>query len=388
MSKEMTKSAAKRESRRKEAKSARNKAKLGKTIGIIIGVAIAGLFVAAIGMGIWYSVDTTTSSADYSVCLNEDGTVKNANLSKVTAIDFASLTVPMSEVEYSDESVDSDVETMLSGYSYLDTETDKAVEDGDDVNIDYTGYIDGEAFENGSTNGEGQTIAVGTKQLIDTFEDQLIGHKVGDNFEVKVTFPENYDLDTTKAGKEATFDVTINSIRVNPEFTDEFVAENLSDKASTTEEYRAFLKNEGYKENLENYLETYVNDNASATGVPSDYIKNLRSLQKYTDEQMYSYYNSFYSSYLGYTPYAKLSDYTGAEGHDYEVQLKNAAKKTAATTLTYELAFKNAGLSISDTDYEEKVKEYPEETYGKGFVMQQIMREKVIEYAMSVVNVQ
>ncbi|MCQ2524903.1 MAG: FKBP-type peptidyl-prolyl cis-trans isomerase [Lachnospiraceae bacterium] len=388
MSNEMTKSAAKREARRKEVKASKNKVKLEKLIGTLIGILIAAIFVVAIGMGIWYSVDVTTSSSEYSLCLNEDGTIKGADLTKVTSIDFNSVTVPMSEVEYTDDSVSSDVSTMLTGYSYYDTETDKAVEDGDDVNIDYTGYIDGVAFENGSTNGNGQNISVGTKMLIDNFEDQLIGHKINDEFQVTVTFPEEYENDPSKAGKEATFDVKINSIRVTPEFTDEFVAEHLSDKASTAEGYRAFLKNEGYKENLRNYLEKYVADNASAKSVPSAYIKNLRSLQKYTDEQMYQYYNSFYSAYMGYTPYNKLSDYTGAEGHDYEVVLKNAAKKTAAATLTYELTFKSCGLSVSDADYQKMTEQYPEETYGKGFVMQQAMREKVLEYAMGLVKVQ
>ena len=388
MSEEMTKSAAKREARRKEAKAARNKAKIEKIVGVVIGVLIAAVFIVAIGMGIWYSVDVTTSSSDYSACLNDDGTVKNAKLSKVTAIDFASLTVPMSEVEYTDEKVEEEVSTMLKGYAYFDTETDKEIADGDDVNIDYTGYIDGVAFENGSTEGNGQNVAIGTKQLIDTFEDQLIGHKIGDNFEVTVTFPDDYDVDPSKAGKESTFDVTINSIKVVPEFTDEFVAENLSDKASDMASYRAFLKDSGYKENLKTYLENYVTDNAKASSIPSAYIKNLRSLQKYTDEQMYQYYNSFYASYMGYTPYSKLSDYTGAEGHDYEVKLKKSAQSTAAICLTYELAFKNAGLSISDDDYTAMTNQYPEETYGKGFIMQSAMRDKVLDWAMGVVNVQ
>ena len=91
--------------------------------------------------------------------------------------------------------------------------TDKSltVKDGDTVNIDYVGKIDGTAFEGGSTDGKGTDLKIGSGSYIDNFEDQLVGAHPGDEVEVTVTFPDNYDA-ADLAGKEAVFDVTVNGI--------------------------------------------------------------------------------------------------------------------------------------------------------------------------------
>ena len=85
------------------------------------------------------------------------------------------------------------------------------VKDGDTVNIDYVGYIDDVAFEGGNTQGQGTSLTIGSGSYIDDFEEQLIGHNVGDNVTVNVTFPENYGNDELN-GKDARFEVTINGI--------------------------------------------------------------------------------------------------------------------------------------------------------------------------------
>lgn len=90
-------------------------------------------------------------------------------------------------------------------------DTSLVVADGDTVNIDYTGYVDDVAFDGGSTNGAGAELTIGSGTYIDDFEDQLIGHNVGDEVEVNVTFPDDYSS-TDLAGKDARFDVTINGI--------------------------------------------------------------------------------------------------------------------------------------------------------------------------------
>lgn len=85
------------------------------------------------------------------------------------------------------------------------------VKDGDTVNIDYIGYVDDVAFEGGNTQGQGTSLKIGSHSYIDDFEEQLIGHNVGDKVTVNVTFPENYGNDQLN-GKDARFEVTINGI--------------------------------------------------------------------------------------------------------------------------------------------------------------------------------
>ena len=92
-----------------------------------------------------------------------------------------------------------------------DTDSSLEVKDGDTVNIDYVGKIDDVAFDGGSTDGNGTDLVIGSGSYIDNFEEQLIGAHPGDKVEVKVTFPDDYQV-TDLAGKEAVFDVTVNGI--------------------------------------------------------------------------------------------------------------------------------------------------------------------------------
>lgn len=91
------------------------------------------------------------------------------------------------------------------------TDTSLTVKDGDTVNIDYVGKIDGTAFDGGSTNGQGTDLEIGSGSYIDDFEDQLVGAHPGDEVEVTVTLPDDYGA-ADLAGKEAVFDVTVNGI--------------------------------------------------------------------------------------------------------------------------------------------------------------------------------
>ena len=91
------------------------------------------------------------------------------------------------------------------------TDTSLTVKDGDTVNIDYVGKIDGTAFDGGSTDGKGTDLVIGSGSYIDNFEDQLVGAHPGDEVEVTVTFPDDYGVDELN-GKEAVFDVTVNGI--------------------------------------------------------------------------------------------------------------------------------------------------------------------------------
>lgn len=98
--------------------------------------------------------------------------------------------------------------SKTSSYS---TDTSLTVEDGDTVNIDYVGTIDGVEFDGGSTGGSGTDLVIGSGSYIDDFEDQLIGSHPGDTVEVNVTFPDDYGNEELN-GKDAVFTVTINGI--------------------------------------------------------------------------------------------------------------------------------------------------------------------------------
>ena len=113
-----------------------------------------------------------------------------------------------------DGSSEDSQESDASGSSTLSTDTSLTVEDGDTVNIDYVGSIDGVEFDGGNTNGQGTDLTIGSGLYIDDFEEQLIGSHPGDTVEVNVTFPDDYSSEDLQ-GQDALFEVTINGIYQN-----------------------------------------------------------------------------------------------------------------------------------------------------------------------------
>jgi trigger factor len=112
----------------------------------------------------------------------------------------------------SDDDTDVVLEESEEEGTTLYTGTDVAVEDGDTVNIDYVGTVDGVEFSGGNTQGQGTDLVIGSGSYIDDFEEQLIGHYVGETVDVTVTFPDPYANDESLSGKEAVFETTINGI--------------------------------------------------------------------------------------------------------------------------------------------------------------------------------
>ena len=125
--------------------------------------------------------------------------------------DYKSVKVEKEVLDVNDEKVNAEIEIMRSNAGKLkEVADDEAAKDKDVTNINFEGFIDGEAFDGGKA--EGFDLTLGSKSFIDTFEDQIIGHKKGDEFDVNVTFPEEYHAENLK-GKPAVFKVKVNSIK-------------------------------------------------------------------------------------------------------------------------------------------------------------------------------
>ncbi len=160
-----------------------------------------------------------------------------------------------------------DVEAYLNRerekHSRINPVTDRAVKNGDLVNIDFEGFIDGVAFEGGK--GEKYDLEIGSKTFIDTFEEQIIGKNIGDEFDVNVTFPAEYGKEEL-ASKPAVFKVKINEIneKILPELNDEFVQdttefESLKDyKKEIKSKLTAMKKDEADKKMKESVLEALI----------------------------------------------------------------------------------------------------------------------------------
>lgn len=167
---------------------------------------------------------------------------------EVTLGKYMGITVTKIDTSVSDEDVDAELEKERDNNARIITVTDRPVADGDTAVIDYEGFVDGVAFEGGK--GENHPLVIGSHTFIDNFEEQLIGKNTGDDVEVSVTFPEQYQA-AELAGKPAVFKVKINEVKTKelPELDDEF-AQDVSE-FDTLAEYRESLKKklEEQKEN-------------------------------------------------------------------------------------------------------------------------------------------
>lgn len=178
-----------------------------------------------------------------------DGLIETYAAVSGTMADYANLEVTEVDlIEVTDDDIATGLETLCNANIQSTEITDRAVESGDTVDIDYIGYLDGVAFDGGTA--EGASLEIGSGSYIDGFEDGLIGANIGDTVSLELTFAEDYGSDELN-GQDVIFEVIINAITVEivPELTDELIQE-VSDTCTTIEEYEAELRETYEAENL------------------------------------------------------------------------------------------------------------------------------------------
>lgn len=189
----------------------------------------------------------------------------------------------MTKTEVTDVMVEYEMQNIVVKNGTTEKLTEGKAVDGDTVNIDFVGKIDGVAFDGGSTDGEGYSIQLGSNRLIDDFEEQIVGHKCGETFNVVVTFPKDYGQDDLN-GKEAIFETTLNYIERTsyPELTDALVASDADADCDTVEEYKEKTRKEleeQYAESDDSYNKsaviTVVMDNSKITTYPEQELQTL-----------------------------------------------------------------------------------------------------------------
>ena len=175
-------------------------------------------------------------------CSKADGVVLKATCTtrpEVNVPEYKGLKAPKVIDAVTDEVINEQIEAVRKRQARIITVEDRAAEMNDEVNIDFEGFKDGEAFDGGK--GEDFDLTLGSQQFIPGFEDQVVGHKTGEEFEINVTFPEDYQMKSL-AGQAVVFKIKINAIKTQelPEFDDEFVKD--VSEFDTVDEYKADLK--------------------------------------------------------------------------------------------------------------------------------------------------
>ena len=274
------------------------------------------------------SVLGSAADYDYQNFTYSDGLDENGYWEGIRALDYvtlpedyASIPVQRADVEPTSEDVQAQIDSLLSQNSTPQDVTDRAAANGDTVNIDYAGTVDGVAFTGGTYTG--YSLTLGSGSFIDGFEDQIVGHKPGETFEVNVTFPDGYSDSTDAEGnavvlsnKKAVFSVTLNYIseEILPELTDAWVEENFSstDGVHTVEDLRAEYQKMLYQNNLNTAVMNYLLANSTFKDLPkevTDYQVNQCLNYYYTMAQHYGYdLDSFLQAAAGYNSADDLLD--------------------------------------------------------------------------------
>jgi len=290
----------------------------------------------------------------------------------------------MPEYPVTDEDVERELTRVRERNSRMIPIEDRAVQDGDTANIDYEGFVDEVAFEGGK--GASYDLKIGSNTFIPGFEEQLVGHNSGDEFDISVSFPEDYSSEDLK-GKTARFHVKINAIKVRelPELDDEF-AKDVSE-FDTLAEYRESIRAKQAESN-QNRAKGAFEDNVIQAVVKNATAEIPAVMIDHEIEHMIEEQNSR-MQYQG----INLEQYLGYMGQtmeSFKEELRAPAETRVKTSLALDAIIKAESFEVSDEEinqefermaaqYGMKTEEIKERLGGNdGYIRENVIRQKAV----------
>ena len=269
--------------------------------------------------------------------------------------EYKNLTVAKQDREASEADVDARLADLQKQHAELVVKEEEAAE-GDTVVIDYEGFVGEEAFEGGK--GENYSLELGSGSFIPGFEDQLIGKKAGENVDVVVTFPEEYQAEDL-AGKEATFKVTVHEVKAKelPELDDEF-AKDVDDSVETLAALREKFLAE-IKDSKEEAAKDAVEEAAIRAAVENAEIVELPHVMVHDEvhRAMDEFLNNMQRQGIAPEMYYQL---TGSTEADLHKQFEGEADNRVKTNLVIEAIAKAEGFEATAEEIEAEIKELAE----------------------------
>lgn len=318
---------------------------------------------------------------NFSVGLTDDGFIEGIKATDyIEMVDYEGIEVKKSKINITDKYYDLYLKELLDKYVKKEKVTDRPIKDDDYVNIDYVGKINDVKFEGGSATN--YTVRIGVTQFIDDFIEQLIGHKIGETFDIEVTFPKEYPNSPDLAGKDAIFTIKINSIEepVYPEITDDFVKKNFPEYKNA-EEFKTETRKTFEFEQKMNYVWSYVVENSKVISYPEKYLEQYVALQldyyKYMAEANGATFTSFLSA-------QKMTE------EQFVKQLEEVAKIDIQSFLCVQAVCEAEGYTSTEADIQSYMGisdaaylEYFYGIYGKGYLNQAILIQKAAAHAVA-----
>lgn len=297
------------------------------------------------------------TDVEFPVMNKQDGVVikmKVTTYPEVKLGEYKSLKGKMLDTEATDEDVENELKSMQDRNSRLVTVEDRESQMGDTCDIDFEGFVDGVAFEGGK--GENYPLELGSNSFIPGFEEQVAGHKTGEEFDVNVTFPEQYEA--SLAGKDAVFKCKINEIKTKelPELDDEF-AKDVSE-FDTLDELKADLKKQiserkeaNAKTDYENQLIDQVVENMEVE------IPECMNKQK-CDEMIQDYSYRLQMQGLDLNTYLQ---YLGQTMEQFREQFMDGAKQQVKVKLALDAIVKAENIEATEEEIAEEIAKLAEQ---------------------------
>lgn len=313
----------------------------------------------------------------------------------ITIKKYKKLEIPKIEkMEVTDDLVESAVNSRLAADQEEEEVTGRAAENGDIVDIDYTGTVDGVAFDGGTASGVRLTLGSGRFITAEGdykgFEEQIVGHNPGDSFDIQVKFPEDY-RDEKMAGVVANFHITLNGIYENklPELTDEWVKEN-SEESKTVEEFKEEIRRQ-----MEENSEQQVTNSLQTAALEA--LLEETEVKKFPEDEVEAEYKTTEDSYKrladGYGMEFEefLETYMKMSMEDFQKRTQESSEKIVKANLACRLLAEKKKLEPTEEEFEKEIKKYAEdadyddvdefkERMGEEMLKNAIRQRKVADY--------
>ena len=298
----------------------------------------------------------------------------------------AGVEIPNIDTSVSDQDVEAQINTELTQDPDVVEVTDRAVQEGDTVNIDYTGTKDGVAFDGGSATG--YNLVIGSNSFIEGFEAGLIGHSIGEDVKLDLTFPKDYN-NADLAGAAVVFDVKINSISVSSPatLTDEWVNKHTNGEQKIVDEFKAAVK-----ANLEEQRSKSAKSQDQYNAIAAVIADSKFEMK---DEAIDFEYNNIYKPIDNMiTQYGMdLDQYASAYGmsaDELKTQIRNQAESYVKQVIVTREIYKKEKMSLTDEDYQVVVdlnggsltKDELIQQYGKDEVEETAKTYKVVNFIL------
>ena len=314
-------------------------------------------------------------SIDVDEISKENGLVMSVEVEvrpEVKLDNYKGVEVTKDVPEVTDEMIAEELDRMVEKNSRL-VDVERNVEDGDIVNIDFKGFVDGEEFEGG--NAEGYELTIGSHTFIDNFEEQLVGKALNEEVEVNVTFPEGYSRKDL-ASKPAKFEVKINSIKVRemPELNDEFAADTT--EFETLDELKADIR-ANLEKQAENMAENQVREEiVNKIAEAADFITPNAMVEDQLDRMMQDLNYQLMSQGL---QMEMLLEITGKDLNGLKEERREDAEKLVRGTLVLDEIAKLENIEASEEEVDAEIAKMAEMYKMEAEEMKKALRPEDLE---------